>query len=219
MRCGQVWIDKPRDEPTSIWQRKFPKIGLCIILLELCIYLLGPTVLFYLGAMVKGRGNPEGARCLLQGAVFINGSDRHAVMARDFIRYYLPREPIPKEAIVRNVEAFNLAETGQTPEAEARFRQLMRDYPKFEWPYGNLAKMKYESGEFPESKRLCYRALLVNPDYLNAHRTLAMVFWKEKQYARAAYELQMVIDHTPMDGEAEILQKLLAKKLAKGREN
>ena len=208
-----MWIDRPEEKPTSVWQRKFPRIGLCLIVAEALLFLFGPAVFYYGGLYYKGLGATEASRFLLNAVPMINPWDKHADMAKHVIKTYLPRYVVPPKAVERNIEAFNTELKGDRETVERMYHAVMHDYPKFEWPYGNLARYELDANDPSTAEKLCNAALEINPNYLNARKTLALVYFKEKKFELAAAEIERVTMETPDDDEANMLAQLLSRKL------
>jgi len=49
----------------------------------------------------------------------------------------------------------------------------MREYPDFEWPYGNLGALLIQTGDLDGANAVLEQAVAMNPNYLNAWVHLA----------------------------------------------
>ena len=91
------------------------------------------------GVEYKQFGWTEKAREDLQKAVELDPDGQIGERAKRFLNTKLPANPIVREAEQRNIEGYNLMVSNQKEEAKKVFAKLIEDYPRFEWPYNNLA--------------------------------------------------------------------------------
>lgn len=120
----------------------------------------------------KQAGRIELCRASLLNAIKTDENSHAAKLAKEYLKFHLPKEPITLEAEQRNVIAYNQNKNGDIEAAKKTFSNLIKDYPNFEWPYANLATIYVKEHNLEEAERLLNKALSINPDYANARRLL-----------------------------------------------
>lgn len=173
----------------GFWTRPRPWVLVLLLSASIANFILGPRAYFNAAVEYKDRGWTEASRIFLRMAEWANPWSEWGRKAEAYRKCKLPRHNISEAAQGRNIDAYNLDEMGNTEAAVTTFKQLINDCPDFEWPYNNLANIMLESGKLDEAKSLCQKALSINPDYANAHITLAMIL--AKQGEREAAESQL----------------------------
>lgn len=88
-------------------------------------------------------------------------------------------------------EAVQAMEQGDLTEAQARFEQLVSEYPEKAGPMANLGIIAFQSGETETAKQWFERALAVNPEHVQALNHLGVIarnageFGEAERYYRA----------------------------------
>lgn len=136
--------------------------------------------LYLISQEYKDKGWIEDAREASQKAIEKGSGDRSAKAAAQFVRFALPKFPVSQDAQDRNVDGFNALASGDYNAAEKIFRALIKDYPNFEWPLGNLASSYIERGKFADAEPLVEQALKINPDYLNGRYYKVLILSRSK---------------------------------------
>lgn len=126
---------------------------------------------FALGLQYKDSGWVERARAALQKAAKLDPEGTAGHSAQVFLDIAIPKKFTSEEAIMGNIAAYNLMAASRNDAAVSKFREVIAQYPDFEWPYGNLASMYLDDGHFDEAEALVDKALAINPCYLNGLRT------------------------------------------------
>jgi tetratricopeptide (TPR) repeat protein len=129
-----------------------------------------------LGKRYKEAGWMEQSRDALQYAIEADPEGETGLMAQRFLRTKLPRRPVPLVAERENICGFNQMFAGDLESAHRTFESLIKTYPDFEWPYGNLGSLLIRKGEPERALKILDKALDINPHYVNAwlHRARAM---------------------------------------------
>ncbi len=128
---------------------------------------------FTLGFQCKRAGWIEQAREAINRAIATDRSGKIASKAERFLRTRLPRDPVPEKAVLMNITANGENSFFTRDKAEEIWKQCIAEYPKFEWPYGNLGDLYVQEGKYKDAEKLLNRALRINPDYVNAWAHLA----------------------------------------------
>lgn len=142
--------------------------------MELLNFNFGAPFYYELGLKYKDRGWTEASRILLTCSEWSNPWNPYSKKAAAFKKVRLPKNNVSPKDQERNIDAYNMDAAGSPEEAAKQFEQLIKDCPNFEWPYNNLANIRLDQGRAEEAEVLCQRALNINPDYANAHITLAL---------------------------------------------
>jgi Tfp pilus assembly protein PilF len=131
---------------------------------------------YELAIQYKHMGWTEQARDSLNKAIGIEPEGEYSERARRYLQTKLPRQPVAKEAEQRNIQGFNQMFGGDIKAAKQTFKELIAEYPNFEWPYSNLASIYLQEKQLQQAKELLDRALEINPYYVNAWRHLSEVY-------------------------------------------
>jgi len=126
-----------------------------------------------LGQKYKEVGWTEQAREALQYAIDLDRGGELGRKALTFLRSRIPRVPVTPVAVAGNVLGFNQWARGDLEGARQTFQTLMREYPDFEWPYGNLGALLIQTGDLDGANAVLEQAVAMNPNYLNAWVHLA----------------------------------------------
>ncbi len=159
---------------------------------------------FRIANQYKTMGWTEQARDALLLANEIDPNDVGPKALR-YLRTKIPRHPVPHHAVKKNIWGHSLFLRGELDSAKATFEELIKNYPDFEWPYGNLGAVYIQQGKISNAKDVLSKALDINGDYLNA--------WLHLARARAAVlevrEAQSCIDKAVrLDPDDQAVQSL-----------
>jgi Tfp pilus assembly protein PilF len=170
---------------------------------------------YQLGIDYKQLGWTEQARDAMTFAVETGSDNRDdagiVTLARLFIKTKIPRFPVPLLAEQKNIEGFNLMATGDAEGAKLTFEELIREFPDFEWPYGNLAVLYLQEGKMDRAKELLKIALDINPDYVNGWLHMATARVLEQDFIGARESVERALQSDPTDPAALALKQTLAK--------
>lgn len=131
--------------------------------------------LFLQAVSYKRAGRIELCRTTLNKAIEKDKSGKVGPIARAFMIRQLPKQSVALEAEQRNIIGFNQAANGDLVAAKTTFRNLIHDFPDFEWPYANLALICIKENRIDEAEQLLTKALTINPNYVNGWTYLARV--------------------------------------------
>jgi tetratricopeptide (TPR) repeat protein len=159
----------------------------------------------------KKMGWIEQARDSLNFAIEIGAESEIANAARQFLKTKIPKYPVPLLAEQRFIEGFNQMAMGDVDDAMETFEELVKDYPSFEWGYGQLSVLYLQEGEKEKAKDLLKVALEINPDYVNGwlHLARANGLASDFQAAKACVERALISD--PADPAAKAMKAELEK--------
>jgi len=179
-------------------------LGLLIIGVSVMMFNLPPKQVpenlsakeyYDLGVRYKIAGWTEQARKALQLAIKADPNGASGKKAQTYLNCYIPVEPVTKDAERRNISAVNVM-FGSNKVAEDEFKALIKEYPNFEWPYGNLGAMYVEQKKPEEAKAMIAKALAINPNYVNAmlHLAQAQLISNEKDAALGTCKRALAAD-------------------------
>ncbi len=164
-----------------------------------------------LGIKYKSLGWTEQARDAFTFAQEIDSDGDVGATARRYLRTKIPRYPVPLVAEQKNIQAFNLMAMGDTDAAKKTFEELIRQFPDFEWPYGNLSVIYLEDGQTLEAKELLARALKINPNYVNGWLQLATAKGLEEDFDGAEECVNRALESDPEDSLSMNMKKALSQ--------
>ncbi len=157
---------------------------------------------YELGKRYKIAGWTEQGRKSLRMAMELS-PDGVGKKAESYLNAYLPVNEVSQEAITKNIMGVNLIMVYKDG-AINTFNELIRDYPGFEWPYGNLGSVYVKDGKIAEGKALLKKALEINPHYVNAWLHLAEANLRDKDEAAARECVAKALAQDP-DCESPVL--------------
>ncbi len=144
-----------------------------------------------LAVRYKQVGWTEQARDALTTAIEIDGDGPVGIKSRSFLRSKIPRYPVPLMAEQLNIQGYNQMFVNEN-EAQRMFENLVKDYPDFEWPYGNLGSLLIKRGHLENAQELLIRAVQINPYYINGWLHLSRVYAIQENFIAAEDCLQRV---------------------------
>lgn len=127
------------------------------------------------GLEQKKLGRIGESRKMLMKCIETDTDGNLARQARHFIITQLPRRAVTLEAEQRNIIGYNQLAKGDNVTARRTFEALIHDFPNFEWPYNNLARLEIAENKLNDAARLLEKVTDMNPYYGNAWYTLAEV--------------------------------------------
>ncbi len=162
-----------------------------------------------LGIKYKSMGWTEQARDALVFAQELEPESEIAITAGRFLKTKLPRFPVPLLAEQRNIEGFNQMALGDCEGAKETFKALIREFPDFEWPYGNLSVLYLQENLTKEARDLLSRALEINPDYVNGWLHLAAAKGMDLDFNGAKECVRRALEADPTDSAAIAMKNAL----------
>lgn len=172
---------------------------------------LSPKDYLSLGIKYKSLGWTEQARDAFTLAHEIDEAGDVGETARRYLKTKIPRYPVPLVAEQKNIQGFNLMAMGDTDAAKKTFEELIKQFPDFEWPYGNLSVIYLEDGQTLEAKELLARALKINPNYVNGWLQLATAKGLEEDYDGAEECVNRALESDPEDSLSMNMKKALTQ--------
>ncbi|MBS2005404.1 MAG: hypothetical protein JST01_00085 [Cyanobacteria bacterium SZAS TMP-1] len=135
-----------------------------------------------LSAKNVGLGDSEVARECARKAAKLDKEGAIGKRANQFLEANIPRYPVAQTARNQNNEAMGLIMRNKLEPAIALLEDTIADYPKFEWPYYNLA-CAYLNKKNPKlANDYARKALAINPKYANAWAAMANAYLLERNY-------------------------------------
>jgi len=144
-----------------------------------------------LAVRYKQVGWTEQARDALTTAIELDGDGPVGIKSRSFLRSKIPRYPVPLMAEQLNIQGYNQMFVNEN-EAQRMFENLVKDYPDFEWPYGNLGSLLIKRGRLETAQELLVKAVQINPYYINGWLHLSRVYAIQENFSAAEDCLQRV---------------------------
>lgn len=172
---------------------------------------LSPKDYLSLGIKYKSLGWTEQARDAFTFAHEIDEAGDVGATARRYLKTKIPRYPVPLVAEQKNIQGFNLMAMGDTHAARKTFEELIKQFPDFEWPYGNLSVIYLEDGQTLEAKELLARALKINPNYVNGWLQLATAKGLEEDFDGAEECINRALESDPEDSLSMNMKKALSQ--------
>lgn len=164
---------------------------------------------YELGIKYKSMGWTEQARDSMSFANEVEPDSEIGKAAIRFLKTKLPRFPVPLLAEQRNIEGFNQMARGDCDGARETFKTLIRDFPDFEWPYGNLSVLYLQDKQTKEARDLLSRALEINPDYVNGWLHLAAAKGMDLDITGAKESVKRALEADPTDQNALLMKSAL----------
>lgn len=164
---------------------------------------------YALGIKYKSMGWTEQARDSLVMAQELEPGSEIALTANRFLKTKLPRFPVPLLAEQRNIEGFNQMALGDCDGAKETFKELIKEFPDFEWPYGNLSVLYLQDNQTKEARDLLSRALEINPDYVNGWLHLAAAKGMDLDFEGAKECVRRALEADPTDTAAIAMKNAL----------
>ena len=110
-----------------------------------------------------------------------------------------------------NVLAFDQFYRGDIEGARRAFEALVREYPDFEWPYGNLGSLLIQVGDIDSARRVLDKAVSLNPYYTNAWLHLARLHAVTSDFDTAYECLDRVAEIDPDEPAGASIRRAIAE--------
>lgn len=214
-----------RDDVATKYTYFHPNSGLCALLLT-CVLLICGSVhaqdsvneipaglkadqYYDLAVLNQKKGLCEVARECTKRAITLDQNGKVGARAKLFMQSNIPRYPVSATAERQNIEAFNLLAKNKLTPAMALLEDTIQEYPKFEWPYNNLAFACIMQKRTQQAKTYANKALEINPKYANAWLTLGNAYLLERNFPAAKDAAQRANAYDPDNKQtAAMLQYL-----------
>ena len=170
---------------------------------------------YELGLQYRLAGWVGLAREALSLVIDTDETGNYSKKASKVLKTQLPLKPVPVEAEQKNIQGYNLMLTNPK-EAKELFKDLMNNYPDFEWPFSNTAKLKLQEGDIAGARGLAKYLLQVNPHLLSAIDLMIKISIIEERYDDAMSYLDKALELYPHEEEFKQL-KLALKIQTKGK--
>ena len=164
---------------------------------------------FELGLKYKEVGWTEQARDALTMAIELDSDGDFGKKAQRFLRSKIPRYPVPLKAEQMNIEGYNLMFMKDEGGARRTFETLIKEYPDFEWPYGNLGSLLIRQGDLSKAEDLLQHALKINAYYINGWLHLTRVYGVQERFNEAYDCLSRVQAIDPQDASMKGIKQLI----------
>lgn len=162
--------------------------------------------LFKTAVKYQQSGRIELSRKTLEKVIEMDPNGKVGNTAKVHLLTKLPRYQVTSEAEQRNIIGFNQMNHGDMSAARKTFSALIHDFPKFEYPYGNLAYLYIQERELKEAKTLLQQVLQINPNYLNGWKYSAEIQRIEKDdsgYSESIRHIRALRLGQELDSEAD----------------
>jgi len=162
-----------------------------------------------MGSRYEQIGFAEQARLALQKAIAHGSDDQASKRAKIRLRTRIPQEKVSDDATHRYINSLKLYLTQELVEAKAILELLIREYPKFEWPYIQLGHMLLIAGEVDRASDLAAKVVRQNPNMIKAWLLLAtidIIYW---QIPKLEQHIQKIKTLDPESPELSTFEQLL----------
>ncbi len=170
---------------------------------------LTPREFYELGVQYKQLGWTEQARDALTYAIDGEPDGPWGHRSRHYLQARLPLHPVPLMAEQKNISGYNQLALGDHEGARDTFRELISQYPDFEWPYGNLGYLHLREGNLKEANRILRDALSINPNYLNGWLHLARVTALQDDFRKARECIRRAVEILPDDRDVQNIARFI----------
>jgi tetratricopeptide (TPR) repeat protein len=115
----------------------------------------------------------------------------------------------------RNTRAMTLLQLGRTAEAEAVWRELIRDHPEYGDPWLNLSSLSIQRGDWGEVERLARAVIVREPESPFAWNNLGISLEEQGRASEAKAAYRRAIEIAPEEWRAAFNLGLLEEKAAR----
>ncbi|MBU6453767.1 MAG: tetratricopeptide repeat protein [Cyanobacteria bacterium REEB67] len=154
------------------------------------------------GITYKAMGWPAGSREAFNCAALFGQGDPVATAALRYRDTKLPVHPVPGDAIEMNINGYNANKKKDRGSAIYLFRECIRRYPDFEWPYNNLCSLYIDEGKYAQAEKYGLQAIAINPKYVNALVNMAILKDRQDDLTAARTYLDRALAADPTDAGA-----------------
>jgi tetratricopeptide (TPR) repeat protein len=144
------------------------------------------------------------ARAACDVAIRLDPSSIWAEKCARFKKIVLP-SPEPSPSVLEEYDAARALRMTQPQDAEAKLKELIKDSPEFEWPYGELAAQLIEEKRFDEAEKYLNDILKKKPEYVRGYLWLSQVFLNRGDLGKAA---ELMAKARTLDSDDELLALL-----------
>lgn len=143
-------------------------------------------------------GYGEQMRGALKKAVEVGGSDTDK--AKLWLRIRVPRMKVPEKASFGYMNALRVRVSSSQDQSCQQFEALVRDYPDFEWPYLQVARVLFFRGDVERAEDLVKKVLKINPDFFKAWLMITqfdLAHWRINDLEQHISKLQSLDPRAP----------------------
>ncbi|MBS1990437.1 MAG: hypothetical protein JSS83_07965 [Cyanobacteria bacterium SZAS LIN-3] len=130
-------------------------------------------------------GDCEVARECAKRAAKLGSGGPIEERAKQLLESNIPKFPVATVAEYQNGQAMQLIMKNKLASAIALLEDTVADYPKFEWPFYNLACVYLNKKNPKLANAYARKALAINPKYANAWCAMANSYLLERNYLSA----------------------------------
>lgn len=148
---------------------------------------------YKLGVKQRQVGFPNAARKCLEKAISLKPTSPLADEARRYIRTQLPVYEVPDEALAMNNTAYGLPDK----DAQIIWEHCVKSWPKFEWPFNNLAALYIRQKKYDQARTLVDHVLSFNPNCVNAWMRRSSIESREGNWESAQKSAEKALSLEP----------------------
>jgi len=158
-------------------------------------------------------GNCEVAREATKRAINKDPNGPVGIRAKRYLASNIPKYPVPEDAARQNGAGFDFIVKRKLDSAIAVLEDTIAEFPKFEWPYNNLACAYIEKRDARKAHAYAEKALKINPEYANAWAVMANAYILEGQYSSAKQCALKAIEYDPQNKTAAKMLQFVSRKI------
>jgi len=158
-------------------------------------------------------GHCEVAREAAKQAIIKDPNGPVGIRAKEYLASNIPRYPVSSDAETQNGTGFAFIAKKKFDSAIAVLEDTVAEFPKFEWPYYNLACAYIEKRDAHKARACAEKALKINPKYSNAWAAMANADILEGKYASAKQCAQKAIEFDFQNENAVRMLRFVSRKV------
>lgn len=151
-----------------------------------------------LGKWYREKNDYDKARQSLQRAINSSPGSQTAVEARNFMAQNVPVNEVPLRAIER-LRDLQLSVITSPRTVVDDCRDLIAEYPTFEWPYQTLAAALLQISQVEEAIPLLEQSLAINPERIRSLASMAEAQIILMNYDKAQIYLDRIAPLVPVN--------------------